>query len=176
MGKVGKLAQEQNIVMRPYQMLRRSFSSLVHDATAPSQFVLNFHKKMDFFPRAKLRVIPNSHGFSQNDVQRNSDEASRSKKREFVRNFLFLGRLDKPKGLDILCQAFTRAVVQKPDLQLSITGWGPLDVSLREKYKFQKNIVFSGPIFGSQKSKLLMNCDILICSITCSRTFRNCYC
>ncbi len=132
-------------------MQRRSFSSLVHDATAPSQFVLNFHKNMDFFPQSKLRVIPNSHGFRQNDVQRNSDEASRSKKREFVRNFLFLGRLDKPKGWIFLCQAFRGQSSRKPT---SINNYwlGTSGCIFTEKYKFQKNNCIYRPIFGSQKS------------------------
>lgn len=43
-----------------------------------------------------------------------------------------------------------------------ITGWGPMDASLREKYKYQNNIVFIGPVFGAQKAELFRDSDVLV--------------
>ena len=162
MGRIGRLAQEQNFVMRPYQNLRKYFSRLVHTATAPSRFVLDVHKKMGFFTLAKTRIVPNSHGFDASELQLTFFELSKIHKKDFARRFLYLGRLDKAKGIDLLCQAFSRVAGQKQDFLLRITGWGPLDESLREKYKYQNNIVFTGPVFGSQKTELFRDSDVLV--------------
>ena len=162
MGKVGTLAQEQNLVMRPYQILRRYFSRLVHDATAPSRFVLDYHQKMGFFPVAKTGIVPNSHGFDVNELQKKLSEISKLPKKDLARRFLYLGRLDKAKGIDLLCMAFLRLASQNQDFLLRIAGWGPLEESLREKYKHQNNIVFTGPVFGAQKAELFRDSDVLV--------------
>jgi glycosyltransferase involved in cell wall biosynthesis len=46
MGRVGKLAQEQNILIRPYQNYRNKFSDDVKIVVAPSKFVMDYHQKM----------------------------------------------------------------------------------------------------------------------------------
>jgi glycosyltransferase involved in cell wall biosynthesis len=162
MGKAGRLAREQNLVMRPYQLVRKYFSRLVHTVTAPSRLVMDLHKEMRFFPRANARIVYNTHGFDSSQIQQNKLMSSRSCKIDVARRFLYLGRLDKAKGIDLLCQAFSRVADQKPDFLLRITGWGSLDEALREKYKHQDNIVFTGPAFGDQKVKLFRDSDMLI--------------
>jgi glycosyltransferase involved in cell wall biosynthesis len=162
MGRIGRLAQEQNFVIRPYQSIRRFFSKLVHAASAPSRFVFDYHQKMGFFSLAKTRIIPNSHGFDASELQHNFSEFSRLHKKDLARRFLYLGRLDKAKGVDLLCQAFSRVAGQKQDFLLRITGWGPLDEFLREKYKYQNNVVFTGPVFGPQKAELFRDSDVLV--------------
>lgn len=162
MGWAGRLAQKQNILMRPYQSSRRHFSRWVTCATAPSRFVLNYHQKIGFFSQAKVAVIPNSHGFDLNELNQKRAEFSRLPKKRLARRFLYLGRLDKAKGIDILCQAFLRIAGQDQDFLLKITGWGPLGRDLMEKYGFQKNIIFTGPVFGDQKAELFSDSDILV--------------
>jgi glycosyltransferase involved in cell wall biosynthesis len=162
MGRVGRLAQEQNLMMRPYQILRRYFSKLVHGATAPSKFLMDYHQKMGFFPLAKIKIVPNSHGFDNEELQHIFLEFSKLPKKEQARRFLYLGRLDKAKGVDLLCQAFLRVAGSKQDFILRIAGWGPLDAALREKYIHQNNIVFTGPVFGAQKAELFRDSDVLV--------------
>jgi glycosyltransferase involved in cell wall biosynthesis len=161
MGWAGKLAQEQTLVMRPYQNLRKYFSRQVQVATAPSRFVLDIHQRMGFFPFAKKIVIPNTHGFAASSLQKNLELPSPNKK-NLARRFLYLGRLDKVKGVDLLCEVFLRVAAGKQDFLLRIAGWGPLDESLREKYRDHNNIVFTGPVFGEQKAELFRDSDILV--------------
>jgi glycosyltransferase involved in cell wall biosynthesis len=162
MGWAGRLAQEQNLAMRPYQNLRKYFSQQVHVVTAPSRFVLDMHKKMGFFSKAKTRIIPNTHGFDVGELRQKILVLSSLHKKDLARYFLYLGRLDKAKGVDLLCQAFLQVAGQKQDHLLKIAGWGPLDESLREKYKHQKNIIFLGPVFGTPKTALFWDSDVLL--------------
>jgi glycosyltransferase involved in cell wall biosynthesis len=162
MGKVGKLAKEQNLIMGPYQSLRKYFSRRVQIATAPSRFVMDIHQKMGFFKNAKTRIVPNSHGFNVNELRQNNAMLSKIPRKDFPRNFLYLGRLDKSKGIDVLCQAFLRVEDKKEVGVLRISGWGPLEGTLREKYKYQDNIEFTGPVFGDRKAGLFRDSDIFV--------------
>jgi glycosyltransferase involved in cell wall biosynthesis len=162
MGKVGRLAQGQNIVMRPYQNLRRYYSKLVNVALAPSKFVMNYHQKMGFFYLARTKIIPNSHGFNAYKLQKNAGEFTKLEKKDFARRFLYLGRLEKAKGIDVLCRAFLRVASQNSDFRLTIAGWGSLETSLMEKYKYQHNIVFAGSVSGSRKAELFHENDVLV--------------
>jgi glycosyltransferase involved in cell wall biosynthesis len=117
---------------------------------------------MGFFPKAKTKIVPNSHGFDSEDLQQNISGFSKLQKKDLARRFLYLGRLDKAKGIDLLCQAFSRVAGQNEDFLLRIAGWGPLEASLREKYKNQSNIVFTGPVFGAQKAELFKVSDVMV--------------
>ena len=171
MGRIGRLAQEQNVMIRPYQVLRRYFSRMVDDASAPSKFVLEYHKKFGFFPGARTGIIPNSHGFNVNELQQNISEVSRIPRKDLARRFLYLGRLDKAKGIELLCQAFLRIAGQKQEFLLRIAGWGPLEASLRDKYKQQANIEFSGVVFGTRKAELFRDSDVLVVPSTAPESF-----
>ena len=162
MGKIGILAQEQNLIMRPYQYLRRRFSRHVNDATAPSRFVLDYHKKMGFFPRASNKVIHNSHGFNESGLDEVFSEASLLPKHNRAKYFLFLGRLDKTKGIECLCEAFSQFTSKFDEMRLRIAGSGPQEGYLREKYNRLTNIEFFGPVYGEQKEKLFKDSDVLI--------------
>ena len=83
-------------------------------------------------------------------------------KKGLARHFLYLGRLDKAKGIDLLCQAFLRVASLHNDVLLRIAGWGPLDESLREEYKNSTNIEFIGPVSGSMKKELFRDSDVLV--------------
>jgi glycosyltransferase involved in cell wall biosynthesis len=162
MGRVGRLAQQQNPVIRPYQILRRNFSKLISTATAPSKFVMDYHQNMKFFPNANIRIIPNSHGINADELEENLIGFSKKPKVDLARSFLYLGRLDKAKGIDLLCQAFSRIAGDQANFKLRIAGWGPLDSYLREKYKAQKNIEFIGSVFGVKKKELFHLSDVLV--------------
>ena len=68
--------------------------------------------------------------------------------------FLFVGRVQKEKGIEILCE-----FVEKKKIKLLIIGNGPLEDSLKEKYKNNKNIVFAG----------WQNYDFITQKMACSR-------
>jgi glycosyltransferase involved in cell wall biosynthesis len=162
MGRVGKLAREQNLAVRPYQILRQGFSRLLTGATAPSRYVMDFHRHMGFFPRAKIQIVPNTHGYGSKELAQIRSENSMRQKPERGRRFLFLGRLVHAKGIDLLCQAFAHPAVQCQESVLMIAGWGPLENSLRESFFAHGNIQFCGQVSGAQKSKLLNDSDVLV--------------
>ena len=156
MGRIGNLAKEQKLVMRPYQTLRKYFSRTVQYVTAPSQFLMKSHRGMGFFPHAIPTVIFNSHNLNASELEKNI-LISREPK-----HFLYIGRLESAKGVDILGRAFSQFSNQHPGYLLRIAGWGPLEASLKEEFKQHKNIEFVGPLFGKRKIELIMDSDVLV--------------
>lgn len=159
-GRIGKLAHNRSLLIRPYQSLRANSSSLVQLASAPSQQLLSAHQRMAFFREAVCQVIPNSHGFS-------SKELAELRSNELPKpinplRLLFLGRLVPEKGVDQLCQAVTTVNKDHCKVVLEVAGWGDHQRSIQERYANNANIHFHGAVFGEIKKRLLQQCHLLV--------------
>jgi glycosyltransferase involved in cell wall biosynthesis len=86
--------------------------------------ILNSHLKLS---KEVLLIKPNS-----------TDDIWTDEKFDRKSNFLYVGRLSKEKGVDILIKAFN----QLPDLTLNIVGTGDMEKQLKETAN--QNIVFHG--------------------------------
>ena len=84
-----------------------------------------------------------------------------SKKRD-PNTILFVGRLEKRKGVLYTLKAFKQMQRKRPELVLKIAGKGPLEKSLK-KYISEndiKNVEFLGFISHEDKIELLQTCGI----------------
>ncbi|MDH7489247.1 MAG: glycosyltransferase, partial [Anaerolineae bacterium] len=72
---------------------------------------------------------------------------------------LYLGRLERAKGVDLLCEAVARCAVRFPHLRLDVAGWGALEPMLRQQYRNHSQIAFHGAVFGEDKARLLAACN-----------------
>ncbi len=155
--RVGAWAERGAWPLRPYGALRARFSRAVAAAVAPSRYTLDAHLRRGFFPRAVARVIPNSHGMTLAELER-ARAGSRGSDGAEVR-VLYLGRLERVKGVDLLCEAVVRCAARFPTLRLDVAGWGTLGPALRREYANHPHIVFHGAVFGDDKARLLVACD-----------------
>ena len=77
---------------------------------------------------------------------------------------LFLGRLNKIKGLDILIEGFCRAALGRDDLHLVIAGPdGGFEREAREMVRaesIESSVSFTGPIYGETKLAALSRADV----------------
>ncbi|MFP6678775.1 MAG: glycosyltransferase [Dehalococcoidia bacterium] len=77
---------------------------------------------------------------------------------------LFLGRLNRIKGLDILIEGFSRASHNRNDLHLVIAGPdGGYEQTAREIVKseyLESKVSFTGPIYGETKLAALSRADV----------------
>lgn len=72
--------------------------------------------------------------------------------------FLFVGRLAKEKGIDVLLECFE----SMPEQELIIAGDGPEAFGLKEKYGTLKNVRFAGHQHKTGVLDLMKNCRALI--------------
>lgn len=112
----------------------------------------------EFFKEAI--IIPN--GISPSDFQNVDGNyfEQRNKQLKSKKVFLFLGRLDPKKGLDILIHAFSAFSKKYEDAHLLIAG--PDYISYQRELekkidnnKSHKSITFLGPVYGAEKFELL---------------------
>jgi glycosyltransferase involved in cell wall biosynthesis len=77
-------------------------------------------------------------------------------------SFLYLGRLEREKGVLELCEAFSRAFPSPGGIQLQIAGWGTLLPELQEKYGMHPGISFLGAVDGNAKEDALCNATTVV--------------
>jgi glycosyltransferase involved in cell wall biosynthesis len=184
--QVGHWASENRWFIRPYQSFRARLSRRIDIATAPSIYTLKVLTSFGFFPYSQQVVVPNTHGFTNRELtvleetaqsgqQNNLDNQLRHliSSPEKCLDLLYLGRLEKVKGVEQLCTAVVALVQQYPNLHLHVVGWGQLESALLESYGSNNHIHFHGAVFGADKDRLLRTCDALIIPSTWPEVFGN---
>lgn len=74
--------------------------------------------------------------------------------------FLYVGRLDPEKNVEILIDAFIKIFKDK-DVQLFIVGSGSCEIALRKRCT-SENIIFKGKLFGDELRNRYHQSDILV--------------
>lgn len=159
-GSIGIMALRQQWPISWYQLIRSRLSTGVSIVTAPSIFALKRVTRSGLFPQALPEVVPNTHGWSQDELRLIHRRVDRLPGDPI--HFLYLGRLEQEKGIVQLCEAFTRAFNSNPAIKLQIAGWGTLEAELQQKYSKHPGISFLGAISGRVKEAALSDATILI--------------
>lgn len=126
----------RNYFYKLYRYLRTFFQNDIY----------RFRKKIDaviFISNLQKRIlepyfVKKPAYFVYNPTLINVKEPVRTKA-ELNNEYLFVGRLTKDKGIDILCETFS-----KTKFILNVVGAGPLDNQLKCKYRNYPNIIFHG--------------------------------
>jgi glycosyltransferase involved in cell wall biosynthesis len=166
--RVGQWAAGARSIVRPYQCMRSWLSRSVAAVSAPSRYTLQTLVDRGFFPYARKRVIPNSHGISLAQLD---DLSSKPDRRGQGVTFLYLGRLEKTKGPLLLCEAFEQCAARDPDVHIDVAGWGSLAAEVRKRCAEHPRMRFHGRVFGSTKRDLLASCDALVVPSTYPEIF-----
>ncbi len=79
-----------------------------------------------------------------------------------TKTILYLGRVEKRKGSDLLLKAFAELVKQMPNVHLTIAGDGPMKKKLIDYVETEgvPNVHFSGYVSEKEKIRLLGNADL----------------
>jgi glycosyltransferase involved in cell wall biosynthesis len=159
-GSIGRLALERKWPLRAYQLIRARLSAGVSKLVAPSRFTLDRITDSGLFPNAHASVVPNSHGWSSEQLQAFHKQESSLLTDKF--RFLFLGRLEHEKGILTLCEAFLKAYESNPGIELNIAGWGSLETQLLKSYEQYPCIKILGILQGKSKEEALVNTSVVV--------------
>jgi glycosyltransferase involved in cell wall biosynthesis len=171
-GRIGRMVMNHSGLFKPYQQIRAGASNVVSAFTAPSHFVMNHHLTAGFFKQSDHQIIPNTHGLTKFELEVESStflETTSNQKNGLC--FLYLGRLEREKGIDRFCQIFDRINREFPASRLEIAGIGSLANELYFRYSNHPAIHFLGSIQGSQKSSVLRSCDFVVVPSICQEAF-----
>ncbi len=77
---------------------------------------------------------------------------------------LFLGRVHRTKGLQVLIPAFARAAQQHPDARLVVVGWDQGFLAeakqLTAELKIGERVIFAGSLYGTERFGAYVDADI----------------
>ncbi|MBN1326217.1 glycosyltransferase family 4 protein [Candidatus Falkowbacteria bacterium] len=111
---------------------------------SPSKWLLDFYHQRGFFKKSKEVVLPNPIILEEASWHKNLDNKKI--------NYLFLGQLEKHKGILFLLDVFSEFNKQK-DCRLYIVGTGSLEEELKKKYENDDWVEFLGFISANLLGK-----------------------
>lgn len=161
------------------QNIGRTISKFVFDAIMGSKIVydasaliaLNKLEAEQYIQhginKEKIKIIPN--GLDLDDLN-NKPERGRFRRKYGIfddeKVILFLGRIHKIKGLDLLVNAFFEVTKEIDNCTLVVVG--PDDgylVQLQNHIKFlqiDKKVIITGPIYGREKFEAYIDADVFV--------------
>jgi glycosyltransferase involved in cell wall biosynthesis len=118
-------------------------------------------------PQNKIAIIPNGIDLSKyNNLPSKGSFKMKYSINEDERIILYLGRLNRIKGIDILLQAFANIIKKLESVKLVVAGSD--DGYLKElkgltrALKIEDNVLFSGPLYGRGKLEAYIDADVYV--------------
>jgi len=158
-----RLLPEGSWLNRIWMQLNKGASQKVKVAAFISHASKNIHLNEGFYPNARHEVIYNSIDFDYERVK--AIVENRKKVAELSGNFKFvyLGSLEKHKGVNVLLDAFVLLSKDIKVVELHIAGRGSMEKDVLEKARVCPGIVYHGWLSEAEVSELLLACDALVC-------------
>lgn len=118
-------------------------------------------------PEEKIEVIPNGIDLSEyNDLPERGAFKRKYGIGEGERLILYLGRIHKIKGIDLLIEAFAKLLKMLDDVKLVIAGSDDGYLStckgLVAQFGVEREVLFTGPLYGRKKLEAYVDADICV--------------
>ncbi|MBU1164109.1 glycosyltransferase [Patescibacteria group bacterium] len=156
-GLMIKGQENLTILIRLYQNLTKILFGSPSIVISPSKWLMDFYQSMGFFKKSTKIVLPNPIVATE-QVESNNVEQNKI-------NFLFLGQVEKQKGIIFLVEVFKKL---DPKLyHLNIAGEGSMVMEVGQKTKHNNNIHILGKIQQEDLSSTFSQNDLLIMPSLC---------
>ena len=155
-------------------VLKKIFDNLwgykiLRDATmviALTQTEFDQYKKMGVNEN-KIKIIPNGIELTEyENLPRKNGFRNKYNIKSNEKIILYLGRIHKTKGVDLLVEVFKEISEEFSDVKLVIAGSDDGFLSNLKmnvaKLKISDKVIFTGPLYGEDKLKAYMDADIFI--------------
>ncbi len=154
-----KFSKSKNIFRNLYHKLSMKLLFYSDFVCVQSKYKLQIYKNFGI-NQARLKILP----FLISDLSGYSEEKILQKSNNHTKKFLYVGRLDPIKGVDILIKSFSILTKQNFDIELYIAGDGFLKSSLINLSKMLNldNIYFLGWVEEQEKIKLYEKANYFI--------------
>jgi len=144
-------------LVRLYQNITKIIFGSPNIIISPSKWLLNFYESKGFFKKSTKIVLPNPIVVTS-AVKSKVSQGS-------TMNFLFLGQVEKQKGILFLVDVFKK--LDKNIYHLNIAGDGSLVMEVGQKTKHNDNIHILGKVQREDLSALFSQNDMLIVPSLC---------
>ena len=127
---------------------------------AVSEAAVGYHAGALGWPRGSFRIMPNGVDIARfAEAEPFADVAGPD-----APSLLFVGRLERRKGLEPLLAAFTRLKTDRPDVVLHVVGQGPQLESARATLppRLRGDVHFHGRVPGADIPRWFASCDLYV--------------
>jgi glycosyltransferase involved in cell wall biosynthesis len=165
-GSIPRIMEKQKLkklydLVWGYKLLRNASKLLALTNNEKDQYIEMYINDKN------IELIPNGIDFSAFITLPNRNEFR--KKYSLTSDeklILFLGRIHKIKGLDILLESFSELCVVIDNIKLVIVGFDdgfliPFKSNV-EKLNLTSKVLFTGPLFGLDKLSAYVDCDVYV--------------
>lgn len=162
-GVLNENNKKRGLLLKIYAYITRNIYKSCKYIISPSETLLSFYLKYNFFSKAKVNVIQNPISL---DIDNNSIKNIPHDKD--VLNILFFGQIEEHKGVFDIVKAIRSLDIEK--FKLTIAGHGSQENRLKSNIYVVNNIEFVGSYDKIFLKELLQKNDI---SIVASKCFEN---
>lgn len=145
-----------NFLIGWYAAICRKLFASPQVVISPSKWLLEFYKKCGFFKESRKIVLANPIALMDRKI---------NKKNSSGFNFLYLGQLEKHKGILWLVQVFKK--LSEKDVNLWIVGGGSASGKAQRLVDGDKRIHFAGPVEQRHLGEIFSKVDVLLAPSLC---------
>ncbi|WP_283680563.1 glycosyltransferase family 4 protein [Clostridium perfringens] len=149
-----------NLLSKIKRIVTKKIMRNIDVITAPSKYTLNYFDENGYRGKNMSEVIFNAIDYDKSDVKKIHEyKINNILKKEKI-NFVYLGRLEKDKGILELLRVFNK--YKNKDIVLNIAGKGNEEKNVLEYAKKDNRIKYLGFLEEYELDKLLKESDVLI--------------
>lgn len=145
---------------RAYQALTRSLFASPAKIVSPSRWLLNMHTDRGFFEDSEIEIKPL-------DLKFTPVAAVKEEKTDGLIRFLFLGQIEKQKGIFLLVEAFKKISDANARLTIIFRNTAGQSAALKKIIGDDKRIEILGPLTFLEANKIMAGSDCLIVPSLC---------
>jgi glycosyltransferase involved in cell wall biosynthesis len=115
----------------------------------------------------KIEILPNGIDLSKfSDLPKNGEFRKKYSLRDSEKIVLYLGRLHKSKGIDLLIEAFSELITRLDNVKLMLVGlddgYQPALEKRAEELKIKDKIIFTGLVSEEEKMMAFIDADVFV--------------
>lgn len=153
----GQEKKANSFLAKLYQMIVKKIIGSPDTVISPSHWLLEEHLKRGYFKNSAKQVKPNPVNIEKIIIEK--------KENKETTDFLFVGQLEKHKGIIFLIETFKQ--IEAENIKLKIIGLGTLEKEILELIKDDKRFEFLGKKEPSELAIELQKSDCLIVPSLC---------
>ncbi len=162
----GQEKKVNSSVAKIYQAITRFIISSPYLVISPSRWLLDEHLKRNFFSKSKYKIQTLDEIFSN----LKSASIKRVPKNQAASNkLLFVGQIEKHKGILFLIKAFMKKAT--PEMSLTIAGDGSLISEIKKISQNDKRLKILGRVTTEKVKSLMLEADKLIMPSLCYENY-----
>ena len=164
-----KIYSKKPLIVDLFKLRHRVLSRALDHVCAPSIEALRPYWADGYFGGVPYSVLPLGVPFEWGAPWDAAAERIRRLGASPQTRFLFMGRLDFYKGVELLLEAM--AASPSAAFELGVAGEGPMEGPVRAYALRDPRVIFHGPVHGERRRRLFRHADVLLFPSTWGETY-----